>query len=447
MADHPPRAWLTALLLGRLSSRKARVVITHLLKGCSRCRERMRPLVEALFRPGRATGPPPEESVYDAPVDRAFARVLQRKRRLEQERQAAEAELPRLLAGWGKSTVLVPESCTQGLCEVLLEKSWSVRHEDPKEMLRLSGLAREVADRLDPKVYGEKETIDLQARAWGEYANAYRVMDDLLRAEWALARALDLRLQGTHSPLLRARLAELTAGLFCHQRHFPAAFQALDLACSIYRRHGRPADTARVLVKRGIYTGRSGDPEFGIYFLVQALPLIQKDGDSKLAFITMHNILLFQVERGEFREASLQLFEMRPLYARYAGAVDLVKLRGIEGKIAAGLGDLERAERAFLQVKEEFDRRGQVYHSGIIALDLAGIWLRQGRTDDVKRLIGETLAIFRERYVARETIAALLMLREALDQDRATLELVVAVASLIEQNQEGGLEPGYNSAL
>jgi tetratricopeptide (TPR) repeat protein len=404
-----------------------------------------------MFRPGRASGPPPDESVYDGPIDRAFDRVREWKESLDRERREAGLKIAGLLSGarrvGGSSSAEKPGFWTWGLCEVLLERSWSLRHEDPKQMLVLAGLAREAADRIDPKLYGEVETTDLRVRAWGEYANALRVTDDLFRASWALSRALELRHQGSGSQLIRARLAELSAGLLCHQRHFPAAFKALDLAYSLYQREGHPQDAVRVLVKRGIYTGRSGDPELGIQLLAKALLLIDRQRDPKLCFLILHNLLLFRVELGEFRVANLQLFEMRPLYVEHAGAVDKVKLRWIEGRIAAGLGEFERAERAFLQVREEFERRGQIYHAAVVILDLTGIWLRRGRTDDVKRLVGEILSTFRARYVARETIAALLMLREALDQDRASLDLVTIVASVIERNQDESSEAGYHSAL
>lgn len=440
MTDHPPSELLTGFLLGRLTPPEHRLVFFHLLHGCARCREEMAPLVEAMFRPGRGEMPPDTDpDDYDGPIGRAFARILDLKENRERERGESDRKVSELL-GAARVGVL-PEAAgfwTWGLCEVLLERSWKLRHEDPKQMLQLAGLAAVAADRLEPQGYGARETFDLRARAWGEYANACRISDDLVQAERAITRALDLRKKGSGSELLRARLAELTAGILSHQRKFPAAFQALDLAYSIHRKHGDTQSAARVLVKRGIYTGRSGDPEQGIQILARALREIDDDGDPKLRFLVLHNILLFRVEQGEFQTASVQLFEMRPLYARHAGMVDLVKLRGIEGKIAAGLCEWERAERAFRQVREEFETRGQIYHSAVMGLELAAVWLRQGRNDEVKRLVLETLEVFRSRYVARESIAALLLLRDALERDRATLELVAMVASVLEQHAPEG---------
>ncbi|HEX5716379.1 MAG TPA: hypothetical protein VF179_09480 [Thermoanaerobaculia bacterium] len=435
MTEHPPSELLTGFLLGRLDPAEHRLVFFHLLHGCRLCKEEMAPLVDAMFRPGRGEVPPDTDPDYDGPIGRAFARVLGWKGERERERAESGRKVSELV-GAARVGVL-PEAegfWTWGLCEVLLERSWSLRHEDPKQMLRLAGLATEAADRLDPEKYGAPETLDLRARAWGEYANACRVSDDLVQAEGAIGRALELRKQGSGSEQLRARLAELTAGILSHQRQFPAAFQALDLAFTIHRKLGDPESAARVLVKRGIYTGRSGDPEQGIQILAQALRQIDENQDPKLRFLVLHNILLFRVERGEFRAASLQLFEMRPLYARHAGAVDLVKLRWIEGRIAVGLGEWDKAERAFRQVRGEFEERGQIYHSAVLGLELAAVWMRQGKTEAVRNLVTETLEVFRSRYVARESIAALLMLRDALERDLATLDLVAMVASVLEQH-------------
>ena len=431
MTEHPPSELLTGFLLGRLAPDERRLVFFHLLHGCQICRDEMAPLVEAMFRPGRGEVPPEPDPDYDGPIGRAFARVLGWKGNRERERSESGRKVSDLLAG-----ALPREEgfWTWGLCEELLERSWSLRHEDPRQMLWLAGLAAEAADRLDPESHGTEATFDLRSRAWGEYANACRVSDDLVQAEKAIGHALDLRKKGSGSQALHARLAELTAGIFSHQRHFPEAFQALDLAYTIHKKQGDLQSATRVLVKRGIYTGRSGDPEQGIQILARALSQTDENEDPKLRFMVLHNILLFRVERGEFRSANLQLFEMRPLYARHAGAVDLLKLRWIEGKIAAGLGEWERAERAFRQVREEFKTRGQIYHSAIIGLELAAIWLRQGRTREMKELVLETLEVFRSRYVARESIVALLMLRDALDRDLATSELITLVKEALEQH-------------
>lgn len=442
MRDHPSRDSLKQFLLGNLPAEQVRAVVAHLMTGCALCRSAMAPWFPGLVRPLRRSEELPlkSEDAYADAVGRACACALDWKRRLEREREEAPGKIARLLFG-GRviSEPLLPDEpgfWTWGLCEVLLERSWGLRHDDPQGMLHLAALAREAADRLDLEVYGLEVTFDLRARAWGELANSCRVQGDLARAQGALDRALELRRQGSGAPLIRARLAEIAASLLCYQRRFPEAFRALDLARGLYERHGQPHDAGRMIVQKGLYAGRSGDPEEGIRLLARGLAVLDHDRDPKMVFLILHNILLFRVELGDFRDANLQLFEMRPLYSHHAGAVDLVKLRWLEGRIAAGLGELERAERAFRQVREDFERRGMIYNAAVVGLDLAALWLRQGRTAEVRRLVAGMLEVFRARYVAREAIAALLMLRDAAEREEATVDLLRMVAGILERVKE-----------
>src|SRR5436305_8315581 len=154
-------------------------------------------------------------------------------------------------------------------------------------MLYLADLARLTADRLDPQVYGDERRTDMQARAWAELANAYRLTEDLPQAEAAMACALDLRAQGTADPLLYARIADLNASLLCDQRRFKEAFRMLDLALAVHRRHSGSHEVGRVLILKGLFTGYGGRPEEGLQLLAQGLPMIDRGRDADLVFRTL----------------------------------------------------------------------------------------------------------------------------------------------------------------
>lgn len=440
MGEDLPRSWLLGFIRGKLPPRKQRTLVMHLMRGCERCEREIAPFTEVMFRPGRAAEPTARGSEYNGPMDRAMTFVLERSRERSREREDADEKIQRLLLADWRICLESPGSkdfWDWGLCEALLDKGWSFRHEDSREMMRMASLGREAADRLDSDHYGIDRVSDMRARAWGEYANACRVNGDLIQAEWSLGRAIDLRQQGAGSQVLRARLSEITASILSDQRRFPSAFCALDLAYLLYLGADHVQDAARVLILRGIYTGRSGDPDLGIQILARALDSEKlKDKAPKLTFVALHNILLFRVEQGEFQQANIQLFEMRGLYARYAGAIDSLKVRWIEARIASGLGEDEKGERAFLQVREGLNRRGQFYHSGIVGLELSAIRLRQGQLGEVKRLVQEVLTTFRARYVAREAVAALLMLRDAVEAGQVTGELILSVASVLELHHQ-----------
>lgn len=435
MTGHPDRATLEAFLYGLLPTGQRKSVLIHLLGGCASCRERMEPLAGAMFNPGghEMELTPEQDAAYDDAISAAFAQAVSW-REEQVSREDLESRLQRLV----RDGALPVEAgfWTWDLCEALLERSRELRHQLP-DMLRLTILARETAERIDPAERGVRETADLRARAWAEMANALRATDDLVQAEAAMVRALELQAEGTGSQSLLARLADLSASLFCDQRRFAEGFQMLETAYTLYQRLGALHDAGRILVMKGLYTGYAGNAEEGLQILAQALAAIDRDRDPRLVFRTLHNILLFRVELGEFEEARRQLQRMRPLYDRYAGRHDWAKLRGIEAKITLGLGDLPRAEALFREVRRDFDAAGLGYQAASITLELAAVCLRLGNKTEVRRFVSEAVATFRALGVEREAMAALLMLADAVEQDQATLELLSLVSGIMQRLENG----------
>ncbi len=449
MSEHPRRETLEGFLLNSLPSRDITATVAHLLGGCDPCRQEMSPLATAMFTPDSAPDPQltaEADAAYDRAISMAFTRALEHERTLRDERETAERKAEELLRSLRRSEApVLPEGpVSWGLCESLLDKSRALRQEDPAGMLHMANLARLAADRLDPAVYGADRRTDMQARTWAELANAYRITDDFAQAEAAMACALELRTQGTGDPLLYARIADLDASLLCDQRRFKEAFRMLDLAYAIHRRHSDSHEVGRVAILKGLYTGYAGKPEEGLQLLVRGLAMVDRARDAKLVFHTLHNILLFRVELGQFEQARRQLQRMRPLYAAHAGWLDLVKLHRLEGEIAAGLGDLVTAEATFQQIRQDLNEAGLGYQASLVSLDLAGVWLRQGRTAEVRSVVLEMVSTFRVLGVEREAMSALYMLQDSLERDQATLEVLRLTAGILRRLQN---EPATRAGL
>jgi tetratricopeptide (TPR) repeat protein len=429
MSEHPRRETLEGFLFNSLPSCEVKATVAHLLGGCDRCRDEMSPLSLAMFTPDTAPEPQlsaAEEDSYDRAISAAFTSALAHEQTFRVDREVAEKKSEEILRSLGGAEpASLPEGpTTWALCETLIEKSRALRHDDMAGMLHMANLARLAADRLDPAVYGAERRTDMQARTWAELANAHRIANDFAEAEAAMACALDLRAHGTGDPLLYARIADLDASLLCGQRRFKEAFRMLDLAYAIHRRHSDSHEVGRVMIIKGLYTGDAGQPEEGLQLLVRGLSMIDRARDAKLVFHALHNVLLLRVELGEYEQARRQLQQMRPLYAAHAGWLDVVKLHRLEGEIAAGLGDLVTAEATFQQIRQDLNDAGLGYQAALASLDLAGVWLRQGRTAEVRGLVAEMVASFRMLGVEREAISAIHMLRDAMEREQATMEVL-----------------------
>jgi hypothetical protein len=101
----------------------------------------------------------------------------------------------------------------------------------------------------------------------------------------------------------------------------------------------------------------------------------------------------------------------------------------VEGRVAAGLGDHERARRLLTQVRQTFLDEGNAFDTALAALDLSISHLQEGKTAEVRELADEMVTVFRDLQVSREPMAAVLLFQEAARQETATAELAREVAA------------------
>jgi hypothetical protein len=425
LTDHPSPGEIARLARGTLAGAGRHRVMAHLLRGCPRCAPLIAPalaLAPAMLarrvavqrRPAGFPQPPPPPDAYDLPVGRACAAAVRRFQQLERERRLD----PRRLRGLLK-------------VELLIETSWDLRYSDPQEMLRVAELALFAAERLERRRYGRAAIADLRARAWAELANSHRIVEDLDQAEQAMAKAVAWQGLGSGDPWLIARLADLMASLLADQRRLAEAGELLVKVHDFYGRMGDRHLAGRALISRGIFAGYDNEPRRALALLVEGMELIDVGRDSRLAVQAVHAILWNLVHCGRYRQARIHLWRSRPLFLRHGGRLCLLRLSWLEGRIHDGLGDVERAERALLATREGFAAAGSPYNAALVALDLAAVWLRQGKTRQVRQLVEEMIATFRALRIAREAVAALLILREACDREEATLDRLRAVTLLL----------------
>jgi tetratricopeptide (TPR) repeat protein len=311
--------------------------------------------------------------------------------------------------------------------ETLLDRCSEVRHEDPKRMVQLAQEAVAAAGRLTPERQGVRRVADLKCRATVELGNAYRVADRLDLAEGLVEQAAAFYLEGTGDPFLGARLFDVQASLDGDRRRFELACKALDAVHSFHLQHGDQHLAGRALISKGLYTGYSGDCEEAIHLLQGALTLVDAERDPALAAAGLHNQVSFLVDCGRFREARALLWQNRADLERVSGWVTRLKLRWLEGQINAGLGDLDRAEQALLDVQEGFQKADLPYKAAIASLDLAVLWLRQGRADEAHDIVMKAAEVFTALKIHREGLAAVLLLRKAFETRVATTSLLERV--------------------
>ncbi|MFL6193587.1 MAG: hypothetical protein ACJ75H_05410, partial [Thermoanaerobaculia bacterium] len=77
-------------------------------------------------------------------------------------------------------------------------------------------------------------------------------------------------------------------------------------------------------------------------------------------------------------------------------------------------------------------RQGNGYDAAMASLDLTLLYLKEGRTADVRLLAEEMVALFEARDVHRETLAALVLFQEAARREEVTAAMVRELAGFLE---------------
>jgi tetratricopeptide (TPR) repeat protein len=420
MTEHLLPADLDRLAEGRLSARERQRLVAHLLRRCPEC--------VAVIAGSGAVGPPAGDGRgedYDLALDRAFDAAL----RLTAPRREAMDTVAALLAGGrgaGRlSATQLAELRELPRLQALLESAAAFRHEDPQAMLRFAKLARHAADRLRMREYGRQPVADLRALAWAELASAFRVCNQLGLADSAINRAIYWCRRGSRSEMLLARVADLLASLLAYQRRFPEGLELLACVCRIHAEAGDRHLAGRALLSQANLTFWSGDPRRALSLLLRGFKLLDPAREPQLPVQAVWNMIWFLSDLGHFRAARRLLWRSR---AVVASVIEPHRLRWFDGRIYAGLSDFPRAEAALRQARAGFTENGQPYPAALAGLDLATVLARQGRYRELFDLAQEMIVTFRSLRIAREGVAALLVLQKACMHSKRQLLGVIEIA-------------------
>ena len=127
---------------------------------------------------------------------------------------------------------------------------------------------------------------------------------------------------------------------------------------------------------------------------------------------------------GETAEAERLLPGLKALAAEIDYKLDGVRLRWLEARVDAGAGRRQKAVEALSSVRAYFADKKIRYDEALVSLELAGLYLEQGRTADVKRLVRLMAPVFEAESIHAEARKALALFHRAVELETVTLVLV-----------------------
>lgn len=379
----------------------------------------------------------PKTADYDAVFDRVFAETVRYEQTLAEERRDA----PQLLAElrqlpFARQRILVRNSRryrTWAVCQALIDLSHQLGFRDPQESRDVASLATELADRLDAGHYGEIQVHDMKGAAWSQYANAVRILSDLRKADDAFSIAEHFLAHGSGDLLARARMYDLKSSLRLAQCRYADAASLLSAAVELYRGIGDPRRQGGALIKLASVRDAADQTEAAIELINEGIKLLDPVADRRLLLTALHNQIAFLSRAGRHLAAQALLAQTRRLHLQFGDEVSLLRWRWLEGHVAFGLGRLQEAERAFTEAQHGFVRHSLGYDAALVSLDLALVFSRQARLGELKQLAVEMLPIFRLHDLHSAAMAALLVFRQALEAERASLTVIHDIRSFLKQ--------------
>ncbi|MES1242031.1 MAG: hypothetical protein ABUT39_10465 [Acidobacteriota bacterium] len=331
------------------------------------------------------------------------------------------------------------------LVERLCDESERAASKDAGRARDLAFAAVTIARRLRVRKGWRRRLLGF---AVAHLANALRVAGHLVRAERMLAAARRLWETGEDPDQLLdpGRLLDLEGSLRRAQRRFGEALDLLEQAAVLTRR------TEHVSLKTASTLAVMGEYHRAIRLLTQVAPLVERHPEARFRSIHRFNLAVALTHVGRPREAAGLLPALRRLVE--GDELDRIRLRWLEGRIAAGLGQTGPALKALEEARGRFAKKGLHYDVALSLLETAALHLERGELAEVQALTGELAPIFEENGVHEEALKALRLFEEAAARQAVTVELVRRLlAWLFRAQHDPGLvfdpdqEPGVHLGL
>jgi tetratricopeptide (TPR) repeat protein len=427
---HPDPSTLERFFAGELSAEQDRRLQRHVFT-CASCEDL---LIELL---------PLSEGGHQTVIRRIVAAqqpaALQRRLDLEAERLEASSlweELRRHDSEGRRRLVANRTYQTWGLFELLVDQSRDTLPQEPRAAEDLARLALAIAERLDADFYGDSAVEAAQVKAWTHLANALRVLADFRQAEQAFRKAETHLARSWLDPVDEALILELKGAMRRAQGRYGEALELLDGAIALYREVNESHHHGRALMVKGLTLQYQDEPETAAECFRTSLFLLDGLREPRLLVMSQCNLIGCLHDSGRSAEAAPLIPEARALIEQVGKRSDLLRLTWIEGKVRTALGQWATAERAFHWIREGFVEDGLAFDAALVSLDLAGLYVRQGKTAEAQRLAAEMLPVFRSHDVPREALGALIVFQRAAEMEQLTLGLVEEVSTFLEQARD-----------
>jgi tetratricopeptide (TPR) repeat protein len=358
--------------------------------------------------------------------------------RLRDKRGHDEADASRLCdeiltgpsAWWATRLRNTPAAHTAGVVEQLLERMRGTLESKPADARRITAMAVDVANELNPRAYAKDYVLKLRGQAARDHAFVL-IFLGLAAAAIESARRARTMFQVVAAAHDLARL-DLVEAKICERVERPHdAFRLVRRAAVAFHHLGDHPRflTARIHEGALLYTTGDVRKALDVWRSIEDDP--ELDDISRVRVI--HNVALCRNALGEAAVAAATFQRCASEFEVLGMETERTRSRcnGAQALIAAGRN--REAIATLRQAREEFERLGMIADAAIAALDLAEQLLIVEEPAEVAEICRDLVTRFTEAKMPNRAITALAFLREAVALGWATPNIVKNVASYLRQ--------------
>ncbi len=313
----------------------------------------------------------------------------------------------------------------------LIRRSYGERFGDVKRSLDLANLATEVARVIAGSTYlSKRDAADVLAEAYAYLGNAKRINADMLGARKALMIALGHASRGTGDQMLAADLLHFRAVLLVAEGRCLEAAELTDHEIPLRRLLGDEKKLGFTLVQRGWIGCLIGEPSAKITDYFQA-GLSRVPEDHRLALQALHAFAELLARDQQGSSAWRMLIGAEGPLQSVKGERFQTQHRWITGLAHRAIREMEQAARLLAGVRDDLARSGVTDRLALVSLDLASVYAAEGELDRVRELTEEAYRLYRAAGLEERALTAVVVLQEAIEAERVTEGLAVAVANFL----------------
>lgn len=434
----------TMVLEGELPPRVlVQILYDHVKELCPQCREALEAVqgtsTRAAASPDCSPAAAADPEQYLAAIDAVGRRVGARLSAAGEERRRARRDLSTLRA-------LPPEERparirsarsrfrSRALAELLVEASRETARNDPAEAVALAELVPVVLERVTC-ASDRAAAPSLVVRSLAHRANALRIAGELPAADRVFAELREsLATRPLDDPALHAEVCSLEGSLRRDQRRPDDAERLIDRSILFARMGQDDRALARMLIQRADLLGERQELTAARESLREAMSLLGESGDRHLLACAIGTLALVECERGAFTAAERILARHRALLVGDGDAWSMMRVLTMEGRIALGLGRPDEAEDRLLRAYRLCEEKGSKLDAVLGLLELAVLYVEQGRTAEVRRIARRIQPAFASLDVRLEAMAALVLFQQAAAAERVTVEAIRSLRDTVHRH-------------